>query len=108
MAIDKSYITVPKISFTNVTKTGFASTSVIATGSATTDTSSTTEVIIDNEPRMFDSLIVEIQAPTRESPAEVQSSGGGSSPDGLGDTLDNGPDNSRLGGTSNGGGTPSF
>ncbi len=109
MAVDKSYIIVPTISFTNSIKTGIASTSVIATGSATNKNVGGYRDV--KRPTNIEDEITKELEDTRDrgaNAATVQSSDGGSGPTGLGDTLDSGPDNSRLGGTNNGGGTPSF
>lgn len=113
MAKDNSYITVPTISFVNSIKTGIVS-SPAASVERGIDTGRT-DFTPNNKPTFTGPInpttpdaLTTLSTGVRRAPAEVQSSGGGTTPDGLGDTFNNGPDNSRLGSNNNGGGTPNF
>lgn len=113
MAQDKSYISVPPISFTNALQTGRESIGVSSTPTAIDTGGETTERptdlnLLGGRPTVGADSLNTISTGARREPAEVQSSDGSSGPSGLGDTLDNGPDNSRLGGSNSGGGTPTF
>ena len=104
MAQDKSIIKVPPISFVNNT--------LISVSPSSTDQTNTNVGGYNDVKRLtnIETEIVKELENTRNrgaNAATVESSGGNSSPSGLGDTLNNGPDNSRLGGGS-GGGTPNF
>jgi hypothetical protein len=105
MAQDKSIILVPPISFINNT---LISASPIDTNQTNTNIDGYTDV---KRLTNIEAEITKELEDTRDrgaNAATVQSSDGGSGPTGLGDTLDNAPDNSRLGGSNSGGGTPNF
>jgi len=105
MAQDKSIIIVPPISFINNT---LISASPIDTNQTNTNVGGYRDV--KRLTNIEAEITKEIET-TRDrggNAATVQSSGGSSGATGLGDTLDNAPDNSRLGGSNSGGGTPNF
>ena len=115
MAEDKSIITVPSISYTSSFKIGTTATESVSTagtgrtgaGSGGTERPSGLN-LLGGRPTVGSDALSTTATGARRGPAQVESSGGGSSPSGLGDTLDSGPDNSRLGGSNSGGGTPNF
>ena len=113
MAKDNSYILIPSISFTDVLQTGRESVEGSSTGTAIDTGGETTERptdlnLLGGRPTVGADSLSTTSIGARRAPAEVQSSDGSSGPSGLGDTLDSGPDNSRLGGSNSGGGTPTF
>lgn len=104
MAQDKSIIQVPPISFVNNTLISVSPSSTVQTN---IDVGGYTDV---KRLTNIETEIIKDLEGTRDrgaNTAAVESAGGGSSPSVLGDTLNTGPDNSRLGDGS-GGGTPNF
>ena len=115
MAQDRSYINIPSIKYVSVELNTYKANTTTAPEENVsynrpnveynagitkpeTNSSSTIEVLIsDNTPTVTKPPIAEIQPPTRQAPAKIQSSKGGSTPDGLGDIIDSALDNSKLG-----------